>query len=289
MRITLMSDLHVEFERRGPDRPTQAWFDLRDRRWALRDQGHPEAGPLLEKLRDAVDLVLLAGDIGVGAEAVRYAAAVQDYVRAPVVMVAGNHELYGHDLPLMLEEMKGLARELGVHLLEREAADLVIAGRRVRVLGATLWTDFELFGQGGVCAAAMSDAARAMTDFRIIKLNGSRFRPEDAANLHAATRAWLSEAVPAARATADSVIVLTHHAPTPLGNPPQHRTSELAPAFASDLEDDIQKWEPDLWVFGHTHHSINTRIGHTRIVAAQRGYVGIEAGAESFRPPIIEI
>lgn len=76
---------------------------------------------------------------------------------------------------------------------------------------------------------------------------------------------------------------------TALGIASEYRDSPLAPAFTSDMEAEIRAWAPDLWVFGHTHHSTDMVIGTTRLVAAQRGYVGNEAGAASFRPLVVSI
>ena len=62
MRIHVLSDLHLEF----------APLDVEDL---------------------AVDLVVLAGDIAIGADAIAWAAATFD---RPVIYIAGNHEFYGH-------------------------------------------------------------------------------------------------------------------------------------------------------------------------------------------------
>lgn len=52
---------------------------------------------------------------------------------------------------------------------------------------------------------------------------------------------------------------------------------------------EIREWAPERWVFGHTHYSVDVLIGRTRVVAAHRGYVGIEDGADTFRPAVVEV
>jgi predicted phosphodiesterase len=65
MKIHILSDLHTEFSDFDP----------------------PET--------DA-DVVVLAGDIGVGAGGIEWAA--RQYPKVPVVYVPGNHEFYGHEV-----------------------------------------------------------------------------------------------------------------------------------------------------------------------------------------------
>jgi hypothetical protein len=82
---------------------------------------------------------------------------------------------------------------------------------------------------------------------------------------------------------------MTHHAPIPEANPPRHQGGALSPAFVSDLRQEILDWAPDLWVWGHTHHSMETTLGRTKLVSAQRGYIGDEEGADRFLPALVEI
>jgi hypothetical protein len=66
------------------------------------------------------------------------------YPDVDIVMVTGNHEYYGHVWHEELEAGRERARALGVHLLECENASF----GRLRVIGATFWTDYSLFGPG---------------------------------------------------------------------------------------------------------------------------------------------
>ena len=42
--------------------------------------------------------------------------------------------------------------------------------------------------------------------------------------------------------------------------------------FVSDLADRIARWQPALWLHGHTHDSFDYRLGATRVVCNPRGY-----------------
>ncbi len=231
MRLRILSDLHTEF---APFHP-------------------PPAG---------ADVVVLAGDIGVGTKGLAWARAA--FPDTPVVYVAGNHEPYRHALPKLHENLSREAEGSGVHFLEDGEVEL--AG--VRFLGCTLWTDFDLAGERIVSAAA---AQAAMNDFRMIRVapRFRRFGPGDARTLHLRSVRRLLErlAVPFAGPS----VVVTHHAPSARSLSPGRRTDPLAPAYASDLD-----WMLDgtaaLWIHGHTHHCVDYDAGGTRVISNQRGY-----------------
>lgn len=90
------------------------------------------------------DVVILAGDIGKGLKGLEWGREAFDDVE--LVYVAGNHEYYGGALGHLTDKLRARAVELGVHFLENDAT--VIGG--VTFVGATLWTDFALFGDDPV-------------------------------------------------------------------------------------------------------------------------------------------
>lgn len=298
VRIGLMSDLHLEFEHAYWDRVAAIarTFDepRMNRALALQqalhaEPGHPQLGPDLRALKaERPDLLMLPGDIDIGMRGIDYADAVARYLEAPVIYVCGNHEAYRHDLAQLVPALRRRAAETDgrVIFLEQERADFQIRGCRLAVLGATLWTDYRLIGDQ---VAAMGRAARALNDHNLIAYDGRRCMPQDELALHEATRTWLAEAIPAARRDSDRVVVATHHGPLPDANAEEYRGDPLSPAFTSDLRPEIDRWAPDLWVWGHTHFSTETTLGRTRLVSAQRGYLGSEPGAADFVPILIEL
>lgn len=62
----------------------------------------------------------------------------------------------------------------------------------------------------------------------------------------------------------------------------------LNACFVSDLEARILRWQPQLWMHGHTHDSFDYRIGATRVIANPRGYArdGV-AENKSFDPGLV--
>jgi len=293
-RLAILSDTHNEFERAtGPRQPTHAWFTLDRARRAI--PGHPATGPLLDSLRGRVDLAVLAGDIDIGHHSIVYAEQVAEFLAVPVVLVMGNHEAYGgRDLDLLVPEMQAAARGTAkrVNFLENASVRFDFEGRAVHVLGCCLFTDYAVNGGGDVdLAYAMRDAAASLNDHARIVDGGRLFTPDMARRRHAVSRAWLGDEIASIRAgEADAtLVVVTHHAPIPDANPPEYRGGRLAPAFVSDLRPEIEAWQPDIWIWGHTHYSMDRTAGCTRLVSAQRGYVCVESGADEFVPVIVEI
>lgn len=248
MRLLILSDLHLEIRRSDPLR-----FDL--------DQSRP-------------DVVILAGDIDTGANAVPWAA--QAFPEQTVLYVAGNHEAYGHELDAVEHELRQACAATGnVHFLN---CDTYVTGG-VRFLGATLWTDFALFGETET-AAAMRQAENIMTDYRRIRLAAPEPRllqADDTARLHAAHKAWLAEKL--AEPFDGPTVVVTHMAPSMRSVAPKYATDLTSAAFASRLDQLAAK--PDLWIHGHMHDSCDYRVGTGRVVCNPCGYLRRGGGNEN--------
>ncbi len=244
MKIQVMSDLHVEFAMYSP----------------------PEV---------VSDVVVLAGDIGVGLDALDWVN--ESFRRTPVVYVLGNHEYYDHDLSL-IDEFKRKSRK-NIFVLDNE--ETVIDG--VRFLGSTLWTDFALFGEGEQFHA-MQHAAQGMPDFEVIREEGGRFTPQSSLAIHQQSRSWLAESL--ATPFNGSTVVVTHHAPSFMSVAHRFKTDRMTPSFASKLESLIEESGPDLWIHGHTHDSFDYQIFETRVVCNPRGYPE-ESGRYGFIPSLV--
>jgi predicted phosphodiesterase len=78
---------------------------------------HLETGPKDIKATDA-DVVVLAGDIGVGASGLHWAR--EQFSGKPVVYVLGNHEFYHQSIPELTFELKKRCNNGNVHILENE-------------------------------------------------------------------------------------------------------------------------------------------------------------------------
>jgi predicted phosphodiesterase len=235
---------------------------------------HIEFGDFMPPPIDA-DVVVLAGDIGLGISGVRWAA--QRFPHTPVIYIAGNHEFYRHDIAL-IDELRVAAKD-NIHLLENDSIEI----NGVRFLGTTLWTDFALYGDVEQLAA-MQYAEGRMNDYAIIANRNRRFRPQDSLAIHTRSRHWL-----AAKLTEPfdgETVVVTHHAPSARSIHGRFRDSPLSAAFASNLEKMIGADRVALWIHGHMHDSFDYEIDGTRVVCNPRGYTP-DALNPDFRPDLV--
>ena len=245
MRAAVLSDLHLEFE---------------------------DFEPPAELLR--ADVVVLAGDIHNGVEALRWAR--RRFPRNRIVQVAGNHEFFGGCWQVVLDQLRRTARRLDIDFLENDAVDI----DGVRFLGATLWTDFELFTVPGRPLAMDATTAMALMQRRMIDFSAVSWQPDgpssmprtltpaDTVGLHFASRDWLAARL--AEPFDGPRVVVSHHLPSWRSVAPAYLRAASNAAFASDLDGLLQ--QSALWIHGHTHHSFDYRVGATRVVANPRGY-----------------
>lgn len=248
MRILILSDLHHEVWREAPKQAQELLGAMQPNL----DASHP-------------DLVILAGDIDVADRAVAWAH--RGFPNLPVVYVHGNHEAYGQKIDSLKGKLAEACRATGhIHFLDRGE---VVVGN-VRILGATLWTDFQLLGPDSL-QEAMQSAALGMNDYRKIRLAKSgyrRIRPLDVAQWHLEDRIWLENKL--AAPFSGKTVVVTHMAPSERSIPERYQGQLYSAAFASDLDALVQK--ADLWVHGHVHDSMDYLLGKARIVCNPLGY-----------------
>ncbi|NEW97152.1 metallophosphoesterase [Rhodopseudomonas sp. BR0G17] len=245
MRIWIMSDIHVEL--------TRGW-DL------------PGPGE-----RPDYDVLVVAGDLMPRME--RGVAWLRERVAdRPVIYIAGNHEAYGADIDRTVQKARAAAEGSNVHVLENETFE--IGG--VTFACATLWTDFDLYGDP---QRAMLAAGEMMNDYKKIRINryAERFRPQHALARHNASRAFLEATMRHPRN--GPLVVVTHHAPIGPRTQPIEPTREdlLYAAYGSDLTVLMSPGPgalrpADVWVHGHTHEWFDAQIGATRVVSNAKGY-----------------
>lgn len=210
------------------------------------------------------DIIVLAGDISVGMKGMEFAAMQTQIHNKPVIYISGNHEYYHHDYDELISEMRSLAATIPLlHFLEND--ELIYQG--VRILGATLWTDY--MGDGTLPQEInMAFIEVSLNDHRLIKRNNSQFLPEDALSLHEKSKAWLTKKLD--EYFDGQTLVITHHAPSLITQHLHYEYGPMSTGFLSDLDNLVSK--ADLWIYGHSHSNIDTMIGKCRLVSNQTGY-----------------
>lgn len=240
MRVLVLSDLHHELWR--------------------------ERAPRIDPAVSRPDVVILAGDINTGAKAVDWAA--RTFSGLPVMYVHGNHEGYGHNLDDVQEQIQEACEAVeNVYFLN--CGERIIG--RVRFLGATMWTDFRLFGDDER-QASMREAEEIMTDYKRIRLakKGYRkLRAADTAQFHSVQKSWLQKKLD--EAFHGTTVVITHMAPSMLSVADEFGAVLASAAYASRLDNIAAK--ADLWVHGHMHESLDYSIGKCRVICNPCGYM----------------
>lgn len=232
MNILLLSDLHLEF--------------------------HP-----LDIDSNIADTVIFAGDIHNGRKALDWIQ--QQKINCPVIYVLGNHEHYGHIYQKLVRKLTNETENSNIHILENRS--IILDG--IAFHGATLWTNFELFGDapstGAFCQARMND-------YRYIRREPtySKMRSIDIAEIHKQSIRWLAESLEKSKANTN--VVISHHAPSPRSLPEKDYTNILSAAYASDLESFIEMYKPNYWIHGHIHFRNDYMIDSCRVLSNPRGH-----------------
>jgi hypothetical protein len=206
-------------------------------------------------------------------------------------VVAGNHEFDGRDVDAAAAGLRAQCRRLGFTLLERESLVLTdAAGARIRVLGTTRWSDFDLFG-----AAQRERAERAAAYFMRVMRSTRGGQPFDAAAVRAeslACRAWLeTELHRSARGAGgwDRTLVITHFAPSLKSADPRYGPQPGTASFCNADDDLIPR--ADLWLHGHLHCRHDYRVPRAgrapaRVVCNARG-LAKKGEDEGFDPLLV--
>jgi predicted phosphodiesterase len=220
---------------------------------------HLEFGPFEAPATDA-DVVVAAGDIGVGVDGINWL----KQIGKPVIYVAGNHEYYLGQYQQIQRALATAAAGSSIHLLEN--SEVVIDG--VRFVGATLWTDFD---EGN--PLMMREAQLGMNDYLHIGYGDGRLQPVHILQANAGSRAWLERAL--ATGFGGKTVVVTHHAPSfrSWKNEPD---SLFKHAYCSDLDRLLDKERVDLWIHGHIHYVSDYRQNGVRVLCNPRGYHGYQ-------------
>lgn len=227
----------------------------------------PDAGVAMCKILERVDadVVVIAGDLcsydrlELSLQLVRAA-----FREKPIVYVIGNHECYGASIRDAVWKASELSRSLCIDFLEQDAVE--VAG--VHFVGCTLWFNYP---------TPDLSSEWAMNDFHAIRNLRQEVGVQNRTNVE-----FL------AQATRPGDVVVTHHLPTNASVHPRYAGSSLNKYFVCDVEHVIKKQRPALWIHGHTHESVDTRVGETRIVCNPYGYQDLEPN-RGFSAKIVEV
>jgi predicted phosphodiesterase len=260
MKIQLLSDLHLE--------------------------AHPN---WLAEPAPGADMLVLAGDIG----SYQKGSGLRDTDfglgqfspkngwPTPVVFVPGNHEYDALDFDAAHLRLQETCERLGIQWLERHtllSSQVDLHGNRIRLIGTTLWTDFDALvpTDTGVNALTLQLKAREKA-FRAANYylrktattrNETLFLAEQMRELALHCQAWLREAL--LTPFDGTTVVVTHFAPTLQSADPRYGLTPGTAGFCNALDDLLP--HAALWLHGHLHAPSDYVQRGCRVVANPLGY-----------------
>lgn len=193
----------------------------------------------------------------------------------PVYYLPGNHEFDGQAFEAAYTKLRALCDALGIVWLEGQ----VVHVNRVRMIGSTLWSDFDALSDWpddmpGAMTHNMKlrDKAFRAANFYLHKAGTTR---DDAVFDAAAVRqealacqAFLRAQL--AQPFDGKTLVVTHFAPSLKSHDPRYGLTPGTAGFCNALEDLVV--QADVWVHGHLHCVSNYTVGKCRVVANPLGY-----------------
>jgi len=203
------------------------------------------------------DIVVLAGDIGIGFDAIKWVGEQYKLHQKPFIYILGNNEYYHQDINFVNEAKRFYSNnKLEIDLLQNNS--VIIKG--IQFIGSTLWTDFNLNDNADLVIKTINEL------FGTRKLK--HFTAESVLKTHIKSLNYIKN-----KQYAIDSVVITHHQPTILGIHEKHRDKNLLSAtFASNLDYIFESIKPKLWISGHSHYNYDIIIGNTRLIANQHGY-----------------
>ena len=217
------------------------------------------------------DYLLLAGDLSPHLDEIVDWVERQVPVGLPTFFVPGNHEYEYQNIETYDQTLKESFSHLPhVHVLNNDT--YFDPDRRLRIVGSTLWSEFEAYAHR-ISPEAAKAVCSILPDFkRIHKSNGEAFTPMDAARLSRQSKRYLQSVLD--EPFDGFTLVMTHFLPSIACVSRKHRESPFNPYFATDAESLLLK--SDLWVHGHTHESVDfcfdLEAMSRRVICNPRGY-----------------
>jgi Icc-related predicted phosphoesterase len=209
---------------------------------------HDDEGESIIKNLDStgIDVLILAGDI---AESPCLEKAIGLFcAKYPkVIFVPGNHEYYGSDAGSVIHNFDLIQEKYSnLHILDNKILEL--EGRRF--IGCTLWYSF-----------VSPEKTWDWSDFKYIRNFGDWVWDENKK-----AKQFLDDNLK------EGDIVISHYLPSPKCINPKYKSDKTNVFYLSNMEALIEDRKPSLWIHGHTHAHVDTKVEDTRIVANPRGY-----------------
>jgi Icc-related predicted phosphoesterase len=224
-----------------------------------------------------VDVVVIAGDMGDARITCEILEKFSELSMAPVIYVTGNHDYYHSSRFEIDEKLVKLESQIDSFLFLNHA---VVDINDVRFIGVTGWNYFP----------DLTFENYEMSDFLLIKDYKylKQWYDQD--------RQFLEDELSIANKNKDirKTVVVTHVPPCldalDLHNEASANyliANKLVKVYHNQYLDIIQKYQPNVWISGHMHDTVDKIIDRTRCIRNAYGYHGSDRLNENFKHDFI--
>lgn len=226
--------------------------------------------------KDKRPILVLAGDIFDRHTSALYVFKAFKEFYDDIVYVYGNHECYVYDKTQDSTEEKlhcirNAANEAGIHMLEGTTVDI----NGVTFGGSSAWYDFSYgykYGEDygtmyNLWKSYMSDS-HLIADYMAAPLAYSRNRH----NILDCKR-FMDDRLDQVRNIPENIdVMVTHISPSVPPTLPDKYKDATTGFYFFDGEQEVERINPKLWIFGHTHNEYNYKVHNTTLVCNPFGY-----------------
>jgi predicted phosphohydrolase len=207
------------------------------------------------------EVLILAGDI-LPFQFINQPSEFLDYIAdhfEKTYWIPGNHEYYESDI----NERSGSFCESirsNVFLINNQSINL----NDTNFIFSTLWSKISEENRFII--------ENTLSDFKLISDGESNLKTSKFNILHEESFEFIKKSLDTNKMQKN--IVVSHHIPTFLNYPEEHRQSKVNQGFATELFDLIHDATIEYWIYGHHHTNIpEFEINGTKLITNQLGYV----------------
>ena len=207
------------------------------------------------------EILILAGDI-LPFQLIEQSSYFLDYIVdnfEKTYWIPGNHEYYGSDINDRSGSFCELIRS-NIYLINNQEVKI----KDSNFIFSTLWSKI-----GELNRLIIENT---LSDFSYIQDKNYKLGIEKFNELHQKSIDFIQTTL--LKNKLEKNIIISHHIPTFLNYPEEHRQSKVNQGFATELFDIIHDSSIDYWIYGHHHTNIpEFEINGTKLITNQLGYV----------------
>ena len=207
------------------------------------------------------DILILAGDI-LPFQLIDQSSYFLDYIAdnfEKTYWIPGNHEYYGSDIN---ERSASFCESIRSNVFLINNQEVTI--KDSNFIFSTLWSKI---GESNRLIIE-----NTLSDFSNIRDKNNKLGIEKFNELHQKSIDFIQSTL--LKNKLEKNIIISHHIPTFLNYPEEHRQSKVNQGFATELLDLIHDSSIDYWIYGHHHTNIpEFEINGTKLITNQLGYV----------------